>query len=416
MNSHEEQAEKFKEDGNVAFKNSQWKEAVKLYTKAINLIQSDTKNLAIFYKNRAAAHLKLEDFTAAVDDCNKSLQIVPNDPKALFRRCQALEALERYEEAYRDATQIFKDDPSNKTIQPILERLYKIVQEKARQNAQTGNKLVSMVKIVFDITENSEKRETAMNNLLVLSREHAGAEIMVKSTVIQQIKKLLKVEKNREIYITGIRVIGELCKHSEERTKIILKELGIPWFLEILDSNDQKQVNAAEHCMQTILNALSGMENRPDTKPIQEKIDKNKKHIDTLLTCLVYSINNRVISGLARDALIELLIRNIHYNQLNWAEELIDIGGVGRLLECASELEEYKYESSMNITSSTSTIAAVCLARIYENMYYDTLKAKFLEKIDEFIKEKLLTPDIESKVRATVAITALLRGPLDVGK
>lgn len=35
--------------------------------------------------------------------------------------------------------------------------------------------------------------------------------------------------------------------------------------------------------------------------------------------------------------------------------------------------------------------------------------------VEEFIKEKLLNPDMESKVRAIAAITTLLIGPLDVG-
>ncbi|KAG5871838.1 hypothetical protein JTB14_028778 [Gonioctena quinquepunctata] len=396
MCPNEIEAEKYKEDGNVSFKTGNWEEALKLYTKAINLTHDETRNLSIYYKNRAAVYLKLENYEAALEDCDKSLQIAPSDPKALFRRCQALEALKRYEEAYRDATQIFKDDPTNKPIQPILARLHEVVQERARQNAQTSNKLESMMKIAFELGESTDKRETAMNNLLVLARDHAGAELMVKTTVVQQIKKLLKVEKNREIFITGIRVIGELCKHNERRTKIVLKDVGIPWFLEILDSTDEKQVNAAEHCMQTVLNSFSGMENKPDTTPKKELVEKNKKNIDTLLSCLVYSLNNSAISGLARDALIELIMRNTHYNQLNWAEQFVEKGGVEKLMECASELEEYKYESAMNITPSTGTIAAVCLARIHENMYHDELH-------------------IESKVRITVALTALLRGPLDVG-
>lgn len=35
--------------------------------------------------------------------------------------------------------------------------------------------------------------------------------------------------------------------------------------------------------------------------------------------------------------------------------------------------------------------------------------------MEEFIREKLLGSDIESKVRAVVAMTTLLLGPLDVG-
>lgn len=410
-----EEAQKFKEEGNEAFKNNDMDLAIKLYTKAINLSQQESRDLAVYLKNRAAAYLKQEKYEEALSDCDKSLKIVPSDPKALFRRSQALENLQRYEEAYRDARQILNDDPNNKTIQPTLERLHRIVQERAKQNAQTHTKIEQMTKIAFDLKEDKEKRETAMNNLLVLAREKAGSDFMIKSSIVQQIKRLLKVEKNHELYLAGIRIIGELCKHDVKKTLAVLKDVGIPWFLEILDSNNQEQVNAAQYCMQVILNSFSGMDNKPDSKPKQELCEKYKQDIDTLLSCLVYSVNNRAISGLARDAIIELIMKNVHYTSLNWAERLVDIGGVQRLMECTSELEEYKYESAMNITPSTRTIAAVCLSRIYENMYYDAAKQKFMEKVQDFIKEKLLTPDIESKVRATVTMTELLRGPLEVG-
>lgn len=36
-------------------------------------------------------------------------------------------------------------------------------------------------------------------------------------------------------------------------------------------------------------------------------------------------------------------------------------------------------------------------------------------QVEEYVKDKLLSPDLESKVRMTVALTALLNGPLDVG-
>lgn len=429
-----EEAQKYKDEGNEAFKNEDWDKALALYTKAISLAPRDSRELSVFYKNRAAVHLKFERYNEAVEDCNKSLEIVPTDPKALYRRAQALESLERYEEAYRDARQILNDDPNNKAIQPVLERLHKIVQERARKNAQVMTKVESMNQIAFDVEADKEKRETAMNNLLVLARENAGSELMLKTGVMHKIKRLLKVERNKEITVTstyffpyifffinllfcfpGIRIIGELCKHTEEKTRTVLKDVGIPWFLEILDTDDEKQVNASQHCMQTILNSFTGMEYKPDTKPDKEKCEKNKQEIDTLLSCLVYAVNNPIISGKARDAIIELIMRNIHYNALCWAEKLVDIGGIERLMQCASELKEYKYESVMNITQSTRTVAAVCLSRIYENMYYDKLRAKFMERVESFIKEKLLNPDIESKVRAVVSITSLLRGPLDVG-
>lgn len=146
------------------------------------------------------------------------------------------------------------------------------------------------------------------------------------------------------------------------------------------------------------------MNNKPDSKPNKDLCDKHNKEIDTILSCLLCSVTSRTISGLARDAIIELIMRNIHYTTLNWAERLVELNGLQRLMEVASELEEYKYESSMDITSSTRTVTSVCLARIYENMYYDAAKEKFKNAIDEYIKDKLLTPDLESKVGNTSII------------
>ena len=67
-----------------------------------------------------------------------ALELTPNDPKALFRRCQAFESLSKYEEAYKDVIEIRQIDPRNKAIQPILQRLNPIIQAK-----------VSIVAIVY---------------------------------------------------------------------------------------------------------------------------------------------------------------------------------------------------------------------------------------------------------------------------
>lgn len=415
MTKEEFTSQEWKEKGNLEFNRGNWQEALCYYTNAIKLSVDDNFDKAVYLKNRAAVHLKQLNYEKAIKDCDDALKISPNDPKALFRRCQALDALERYEEAYRDARYIINVDPGNKAIQPIIARLHEIVQERSKQNSRVSNKVSQMFELAFNLQSDREKRETAMNNLLVLSREKAGAEIMFAENIITKIIKLLKVDKNEEIAIAAIRIVAELCKDNAVRTDSLIKEVGVPWFLEIVNSKNEERVNASQYCMQTILNSYSGLSNKPDSKPNNELCEKYKKEIDTILSCLVFSTTSRILSGIARDAIIELLIRNIHYTTLNWAVELVDIRGVQRLMEVASELPEYKYESAMEITDSTRTVTSVCLARIYENMYYDAAKAKFMDAIDEFIKDKLLTPDIESKVRVVVAITTLLLGPLDVG-
>lgn len=411
-----EDANQMKEKGNEAFKRSEWESAINYYTKAIKLgVNEKHKELPIFYKNRAAAYLKVESFERAETDCSKSLELQPNDQKALFRRVQALEALERYEEAYRDARTIWNNDPNFKPIQPYLERLHKIVQDRVTLNAQTSTKVKKMFEIAFDVGAEKSKRETAMSNLVVLAREKAGADVMFNEGIALRVSKLFKVEKCDQILINAIRVIDDICIKSLHYTKKIINELGIPWFLQILDSKNPDRVMAAQHCLQVILNSFSGLTNKEDSKPDQQLVEDNKNEIETILTCLLYATTDRTISGEARDAVVELLIRNVHYKTLSWAERLVELKGLYRLMDICSELEEYKYESAMNITPSSRTIASVCLARIYENMYYDEARLRFTTQIDDFIKDKLLNPDFESKVRVVVALTSLLLGPLDVG-
>lgn len=404
----------YKEKGNKAFKDSEWDEAIKFYTKAIKLGEKH-KELPVYYKNRAAAYLKIEAYERAHNDCTKSLEIQSNDQKALFRRVQALEAMERYEEAFRDARTIWNNDPTFKTIQPVLERLHKIVQDRVAINAQTSTKVQKMFEIAFDLAAEKSKRESALNNMVVLAREKAGADVMFREGIATRVSKLFKIEKNDELLISAIRVIDDICVKSLHYTKSIIHELGIPWFLQILDSKNADRIMAAQHCLQVILNSFSGLNNKEESKPDQQLCEDNKNEIDTLLTCLVFASTDRTITGEARDAVVELLIRNVHYKTLNWAERLVEIKGLMRLMDICSELEEYKYESAMPITPSSRTIASVCLARIYENMYYDEAKLRFMAQIDEFVRDKLMNPDFESKVRVTVAITSLLLGPLDVG-
>ena len=121
---------KLKEVGNQAFAEGDWEKALSYYTQALNLIDLDCPEKAVILKNKAAVHLKVSDYEAAIADCSASLEITPNDPKALFRRCQAYEALEKYEEAYKDARQVHNLDPQNKPIAPILKKLHTIVQDR----------------------------------------------------------------------------------------------------------------------------------------------------------------------------------------------------------------------------------------------------------------------------------------------
>ena len=93
-----QQAKQYFDLGNRAFQKKAYSKAVDLYSKSLSLVSSNFTVLC----NRALAHTKLEDYTAALQDCNYVISTLnPVFPKAHFRRGQALNSL------HEDALQVW---------------------------------------------------------------------------------------------------------------------------------------------------------------------------------------------------------------------------------------------------------------------------------------------------------------------
>ena len=201
-----------------------------------------------------------ENIFCQVRDCTAALEIAPNDPKALFRRSQAYEALDKIDSAYADAKEVHNLDPKNKAIEPILVRLHKAVQAKMGELSKTVNKVKNMFDIVFNLEADSDKREKAADNLIVLAREKDGADLLFKNGIVPQIVRLLKVEKNKKIRLSCIRVFGDVGRKDTERAKCVLKEAGVPFFLETLNTHDSETINAATYVIQCLLDSIGRCE------------------------------------------------------------------------------------------------------------------------------------------------------------
>ncbi|XP_077280867.1 protein unc-45 homolog B-like [Temnothorax americanus] len=383
------------------------------YSNALKLTE-DKAEKACLYRKRADIYLQLSDYEKVINDCNSALKICCS--KALLQRCKALEALQRFEEAYRDAEIIIALNPNNEDFQRVVDHLRKIVQERRKKKLHISAQVSKALDLAFDENANEKEREIAMNDLLVLARERFGAEQIFKKEGVSKIAQLVKVEKNEEVICSAIRIVGELCKNNISRTESVMKYVGLLWCLEMMNSTFAERVNASQYCLQNILNTYSGMNDKPDSNRNEDLCEAHKKEIDTIMFCLSYGITSRTITGLARDAIIKLITHNIHYTALDWAKRFVELRGVQRLMEVAGEMEEYNSESLLDITSSTRTITSLCLAMVYKNVYKNCDDEKtFTNAVDEFIEDKLHSPDVRSKVRVVVAITTLLLSPLDVG-
>ncbi|KAJ3184788.1 hypothetical protein HDU85_001466 [Gaertneriomyces sp. JEL0708] len=102
-----QESQQHKDLGGRAFQNGDYALAIEEYNKAIQVLPSEHASNAVLYSNRAAARLKVASFMDAVSDCEKSLSLLQEDEvanrelilKTFIRKAQALESLEKWEEA-----------------------------------------------------------------------------------------------------------------------------------------------------------------------------------------------------------------------------------------------------------------------------------------------------------------------------
>lgn len=98
--------EKHKEKGDEMYKDARFEDAVAEYTKCIDALKKEGKGdseLALkAYSNRAACNKQISHFDGTIEDCTAVLEIDPENVKALIRRAQAFEGVERYRFALQD--------------------------------------------------------------------------------------------------------------------------------------------------------------------------------------------------------------------------------------------------------------------------------------------------------------------------
>mmetsp|Transcript_21819 Transcript_21819/g.33303 ORF Transcript_21819/g.33303 Transcript_21819/m.33303 type:complete len:326 (+) Transcript_21819:236-1213(+) len=104
------QVELYKEQGDEAYKNANFEGAIQHYTKCIEALEKSGKTsseLALkTYSNRAACYKQISNFDGVISDCTAVLEVDHENVKALIRRAQAFEGVERYRSALQDTKSV----------------------------------------------------------------------------------------------------------------------------------------------------------------------------------------------------------------------------------------------------------------------------------------------------------------------
>ncbi|CAG9937535.1 unnamed protein product [Clonostachys rosea f. rosea IK726] len=142
----EDDAESYKAAGNRHFKEKNYSKAIEQYSKAVDLFPDSPTYLS----NRAAAYMSSGSYEAALEDCSRAADLDPHNPKILLRLARIYTGLGRPEEAMTTFGRI-NPYPSLKDVAPTKEMLNHI--SSARATLERG----SAMSMVLHALEQAER-------------------------------------------------------------------------------------------------------------------------------------------------------------------------------------------------------------------------------------------------------------------
>lgn len=100
-----------KEDGNNHFKSGRYKQAVEVYSQALEVDPHNKGINSKLLQNRALAYTRLKEYTSAIADCTRALELDPSYTKARKTKAKALGESGDWEEAVREYKSIQETNP-----------------------------------------------------------------------------------------------------------------------------------------------------------------------------------------------------------------------------------------------------------------------------------------------------------------
>lgn len=402
-----------KDEGNKHFQAGDIDKAIECYTKAIKVCQ-DKKVLAVIHRNRSACYLKKENYANAASDATKAIDVDGKDIKALYRRCQALEKLGKLDMAFKDVQRCATLEPKNKNFLETLRRLGAEIQSKLKTSFSTDSRVQNMFDILFD--EESEKdKEKAANNLIVLSREDAGAERIFQNNGVPLLLNMIETGKP-EMILAAVRTLSGMCTGHKARAMAIIHMVGVDKMCSIMALDNEEIALATCNLFQCINDSLTGGDTREYGKEADLVLDPSKD-LKTILLSLLEMVANKKVSGYGRDQALNLLSKNVprkEKKEMDHSKTLFTIDhGLKKILKVCGQVPELPDQLPM--TENTQLIASVLLSKLYDDLKCDPERNNFRDISDEYIKSKIDPNNMDKTIHAINCISGLMQGPADVG-
>lgn len=180
--SNFEIAERIKVSANEAFKTNKFSTAIELYSKAIELNGSN----AVYWANRAFAHIKLEEYGSAILDATKVIEIDPKYSKGFYRRGVASLAMGKFKDALKDFQQLKRICPNDPDATKKLKECEKAVQKLRFEEA-----------IAVNHSEKVSVADSIDYESIVVDSKYSGARIEGEVVTFDFVKKMMDDFKNQ---------------------------------------------------------------------------------------------------------------------------------------------------------------------------------------------------------------------------
>ncbi|XP_028561992.2 protein unc-45 homolog A isoform X1 [Podarcis muralis] len=408
-------------EGNELFQTGRYEEALAAYTRALSLCPGDGEepgpHRAVLHRNRAACHLKLEDYVQAELDASKAIEADGHDVKSLFRRSQARQKLGRFDQALLDLQRCVSLEPKNKAFQEALRNLGSSMHEKMTAMSRTDSKVEQMFKLLLDPEEKDlDKKQKAAQNLIVLAREEPGAEKIFQNDGVRLLLQLLDTGR-ADTVLAAVRTLTGLCSGHRSRTAVILSELGPQRLFAILEMEDEQVSLATYSLLQVMFDALKeGLQRDVRGKDEAVVLDTSKE-LKLLLKQLLEALTRESISSYGRDSILNLLISVVPRKSLKDPNNCLTLWvidqGLKQILEVGGTVSHSP--GGLRVTENTLMSAAVLLSKLYGDLKCDGERENFHRLCEDYVRGWFQDHGVPGKLRAIQTASCLLQGPSEAG-
>ncbi|XP_065665225.1 protein unc-45 homolog A [Hydra vulgaris] len=416
--------------GNNYFKDSRYNEAVESYTQAILLCDVQSER-CILHKNRCVCYLKLEKYQNACEDADFVLKTQPNDVKALFRRCQAYEAIGKLELAYKDIKRLIQLEPKNTAIQDTYRRLTIQAQEKVNKSKSTVGMIEEMLVCLSNCNETAERKNQAISNLVIYAHKPGPSDILFKG-FFQQLIPLLST--NAEHASGLMKICHGFCEKNFMRSVEVVQIFPLEKFKELLVSfNDTNLVIttlsviiAALEAVVTYFKELHKL--KPEDEHKYQLIHENnilmRKVLEDhplyikLLNFLVSLLGLTSISESGRDAVIDAFVKSIELHKAI-SDFILENKGIKKMLDLAalSYFPMTKSVCKLPVSKNMYIHVSVVLSHLWEKIqYFEKDREMFDNQAETVVNQLLDSSDNVSNLQGLIVLSTVMMASRNSGQ